>query len=126
MSLQNATRAAPAETRNGSQNADRHEQAITEINVTTATARQDDLPLVIAEWRRNVRENVRVSLDRYQDCDTIDVRCWFKADDGLLRPTRTGITLAVRHLPQLAEALGAALTVARERGLLTDDDGGAS
>ena len=45
--------------------------------------------------------------------------------DGVLRPTRSGLSLAVHHLPALANALTTALVVARQRGLLSDD-GGAS
>jgi hypothetical protein len=104
MSSQNTARAAPARPGNGSQRDDQLRQATKEINA---------------------RETIQVALDRYQDREVVDLRTWLTTEDGSLRPTRTGITLAIRHLPQLAEALAAALTVARERGLLTDHDGGA-
>lgn len=117
----NAPRAAPARPGNGSQNADR--QAINEASATAATAAQGNRA-VVASWPRNACETVQVALDRYQSCDTIDVRCWFKAADGSLRPTRTGITLTIGHLPQLAAALAAALTVVSERGPIDDDNRG--
>jgi hypothetical protein len=125
MSPSNAVRAVPAKTGNGSQNNDQHRQAIKEIDATAATAAQGSRA-VVATWRRNARETIQVALDRYQGREVVELRTWLTAEDGSLRPTRTGITLAIRHLPQLAEALAAALTVARERGLLTDRDGGAS
>ena len=106
-------------------NDDQLRQAIKEIGATTASPAQGNR-VVVASWRRNAREMIQVVLDRYQGHEVIDLRTWFADEDGSLRPTRTGITLAVRHLPQLAAALTAALTVANERGLLTDRDGGAS
>ena len=78
------------------------------------------LPVTVAEWRRNSRETIRVQLDEYQGCATIDVRSWYAADDGELRPGRSGITLSVRHLPKLADAVGQALAAAREHRLLND------
>jgi hypothetical protein len=123
MSLQNTARAAPALPGNGSQNTDRLRQAINETNATAAIAAQGNRA-VVASWPRNARETIQVALDRYQGREVIDLRTWVTAEDGSLRPTRTGITLAVRHLPQLAAALAAALTAAHERGLIDDDEGG--
>lgn len=80
--------------------------------------------VVIASWPRNARETIQVALDRYQDCDTIDLRTWFTAADGTERATKSGISLSVRHLPAVATAITAALVEARERGLLPQDEGG--
>jgi hypothetical protein len=123
MSPENTVKAAPAETRNGSQNDDQLGQAINEANGTAAAPAQGNRT-VVASWPRNGRETIQVALDRYQGRAVIDLRTWFAAEDGSLRPTRTGITLAVHHLPQLAVALRAALTAARERGLIDGDDRG--
>ncbi len=75
-------------------------------------------PFVVAEWPRNGRESIRVSLDEYRGRQTIDLRCWWRDDDGNLRPGRSGLTLAVRHLPALADALAKALATARETGII--------
>jgi Transcriptional Coactivator p15 (PC4) len=86
-------------------------------------------PLVISEWDRNAREVIRVALDHYQGRHTIDIRVWYHADDVLkleksvLKPGKTGITLAVKHLPAIANAMAKALDEARELGLLVDDGG---
>ena len=98
-------------------------QATNEINATAATPAQG-IRVVVASWPRNGRETIQVALDHYQGCEVVDLRTWVTAEDGSLRPTRTGITLAVRHLPQLAAALAAALTAAREGGPVDDDDRG--
>lgn len=78
--------------------------------------------MIIAEWDRNSREIVRVALDRFNGYHTIDVRTWYHAGDGV-KPSKSGITLAIKHLPALADALRRALDAAEGLGLL--DDGGA-
>ena len=78
------------------------------------------LPIIIAEWPKNGRENVRVSLGKYQSNYTIDIRLWYSAEDGTMRAGNKGLTLAVKHLPQLATALAEAERRAGELGLLTD------
>jgi hypothetical protein len=79
-------------------------------------------PIVIAEWPRNKRETIRVALDEYQGRQTIDCRVWWHDNDGVLRPGKSGLTLAVKHLPALADAVGKALARAIELRLV--DDGG--
>jgi hypothetical protein len=89
---------------------------------------------VIAEWDRNAREVVRVALDQYNGRHTINVRVWYRDDGDTLKPGRAGITLAVKHLPALCDAMAKALAKARhlglldeaqELGLVADADGGA-
>lgn len=75
-------------------------------------------PVVIAEWPRNHREVVRVTLDRYNERHLIAVRSWFRDEAGELRPSRSGITLSVKHLPGLAAGLASALERARQLGLI--------
>lgn len=67
------------------------------------------LPIIVAEWPRNSRELVRIALDRYNKCFTIDIRSWWRDPDGNWRPGRCGLTLAVKHLPALANGLVQAL-----------------
>ena len=74
---------------------------------------------MVAEWDRNVREVVRVALGYYNGRHTIDVRCWYHHGDGL-KPSKTGITLAVKHISALANALIQAEARAHELGLLDD------
>lgn len=67
--------------------------------------------VIIAEWRKNRREMLRVRLDTYQGRAIVDCRCWYD-DGGTLKPGRAGLTLSTRHLPQFAEALTKAMEVA--------------
>ncbi len=75
-------------------------------------------PIIVGEWARNSRETIRVSLDEFRGRQTIDLRSWWRDDGGNLRPGRSGLTLAVRHLPALADALAKALATARDTGII--------
>lgn len=81
------------------------------------------LPITIAEWDRNAREVVRVALDEYNGRATINCRCWYR-DGNELKPTKTGMTLSIKHLVKLAGALVEALDKALELGLIDDDKAG--
>jgi hypothetical protein len=51
----------------------------------------------------------------------VDCRCWWSDASGELKPGRGGLTLAVRHLPALANAVAAALAQAQAHGLLVPE-----
>jgi hypothetical protein len=79
----------------------------------------DDAPgTIVAEWQLNRHERMRVALAEFHQVSVIDIRKWFEAEDGSVRPSKRGITVATRHLPLLAEATTKALAVAREQGLI--------
>jgi hypothetical protein len=81
-------------------------------------------PLVIAEWWKNRRgESVRLTLNRYEGRDIIDLRTWYTGDDGRLRPGK-GFAAEARHLPRLAAAFAKAEARARELGLVEDKGAG--
>jgi hypothetical protein len=84
-------------------------------------SRAEYQPVTIVEWPRNKREVIRVRLDRYNGRDTVDLRTWYRDQNGDLRPTPKGLTLAVDHLPALAAAVNQALHAACERGLIVED-----
>jgi Transcriptional Coactivator p15 (PC4) len=75
-------------------------------------------PIIIAEWPRNNRELVRISLDRFNGCFTIDVRFWWRDPNGVFKPGRDGLTLGVKHLPKLADGLCDARQRAEAIGLI--------
>jgi hypothetical protein len=87
----------------------------------TDPAVEDRLVAVIP---KNKVEELRVSLPRFKGVELIDVRTFaqFGSGEEAKRPTRKGITLKIEHLPQLIDALTAALADARARGLLDDKD----
>jgi hypothetical protein len=75
---------------------------------------------VVAEWPRNSREVIRIELGSYRGQEVVSIRSWYEGADGERRPSRSGITLAIKHLRPLAAGISDALQVARERGLIGD------
>jgi hypothetical protein len=88
-------------------------------SISGVVANLPAFPVVIAEWNRNLREVIRVALDKYNGRHTIDVRVWYY-DGATFKPGRSGMTLALSHLPAFAEAMGKALDAARKLGLMND------
>lgn len=76
-------------------------------------------PVVVAEWPRNAREVVRVELDEFKGSKIVSIRTWFR-DGDRLRPARSGMSIAIRHLPKMAAALAEAVDEARALGLVMD------
>lgn len=87
-----------------------------ELSSTSA----NPLPIIVAEWPRNKREVIRVEIHEYQGRLIIGCRVWWSDGDGVLRPGKDGITLSLKHLPQLAEAFAKALATAADLGLPMD------
>jgi hypothetical protein len=87
-------------------------------NQTPDDSKAQRLPIIIAAWPHNNHEIIRVTLDRFSNHFTIDVRRWWHDDGGILRPSRDGLTLSVKHLPALANGLVDALWWARTFGLI--------
>lgn len=75
-------------------------------------------PIIVAEWRRDDNEVIRVSFDRFNGRKVIDVRAWWRDSDDKWKPGRGGLTLAIKHLPDLAAGLAKALSIAEELKLL--------
>ena len=75
--------------------------------------------IIIAEWRKNTREILRVRFDSYKGHAVICIRAWYADSDGILKPGRGGLTVSVRHLPALESALAKAMEMANAAGLLT-------
>jgi hypothetical protein len=65
--------------------------------------------IVVSEWPRNSREVLRVRLSEFKGQPVVCIRAWFPKADGGLAPGRDGLTVSVRHLPALAEAINRAL-----------------
>ena len=82
------------------------------------------LPVIVSEWQKNTRETVRISLSTYQRRQTIDCRLWYDSGEGIQKPSPKGLTLALAHLPALADGIAKALQIAIENGLINDEGGG--
>lgn len=77
-------------------------------------------PIVVDEWEKNSRERIRIAIDNYRGTNLVDLRAFWP--DGEVWKPGKGLACRVSHLPRLIDALGKALEVARERGLI--DRGG--
>jgi transcriptional coactivator p15 (PC4) len=82
-------------------------------------------PIPIAKFFKSARDrtrHVRVELSEYEGHALINVRVWQTGTDGIDRPTKQGIALAIRKLPTLTVALLKAEDKARELGLIKADE----
>ena len=58
------------------------------------------------EFQKNSRgEVVRIARDEYKGTDMVNIRVWFTASDGELRPSKNGLTIRGDQIPQMIEAL---------------------
>lgn len=72
-------------------------------------------PALIAEWPRNSREMVRVTLSEFKGFHMLDIR-EFYPEAGILRPGRKGISIPAANLRRLAVAINVSVTTAEARG----------
>jgi hypothetical protein len=77
--------------------------------------------IVIAEWRLNRLHWLRIAIEHYKGANYVDIRKWFVGDDDRLRPGKPGITLNVKYLPILTDAIVKAHAVAVAKGLASDN-----
>ncbi|MFO0995307.1 MAG: PC4/YdbC family ssDNA-binding protein [Alphaproteobacteria bacterium] len=75
----------------------------------------------IATILKNAREELRVELTEYRGYDLVAARIWVENSEGAKIPTHKGLTVNVRLLPDILDALRRAEHEARTAGLL---DGG--
>lgn len=78
---------------------------------------------LVADFRKNARERVRVSLHEYNGVDCISMRVWFDPGEAQhrpdqMRPSAKGLTLNAKLLPELRAAIVAAEDRAKQLGKL--------
>jgi hypothetical protein len=69
------------------------------------------------EFALNGREVIRAEISASNARQIFNVRRWYRAEEGSIRPTKKGLACAVRHLPAEAALLADALARARSSGL---------
>ena len=57
------------------------------------------------EIPKNSRESIRVERISFQGHDLANIRVWFKAEDGEMRPSKKGIAVKLYLVPDLIAAL---------------------
>ena len=65
---------------------------------------------LIATFDKNASEEVRVQLREFRGHQLLDMRVYFRPDDGSEpRPTRKGLSVSINLMPKLLEAVQAAM-----------------
>ena len=73
---------------------------------------------LIATIEKNKSEEIRVSLTKFREYDLASVRVWFQADDGEMRPGKSGLAVRLEKLPAIIQALTDLEAEARRLGLV--------
>ena len=60
---------------------------------------------LVHSFDKSPTEQIQVSLSEYKGKTYVDLRIYYKANDGEYRPTKKGITLSPDLLPELGEAV---------------------
>lgn len=76
----------------------------------------DSLP--IATIKKNSREEIRVSLDVFNGHRLFNMRVFFEAEDGSMRPGKNGLAFKVEKLLEFEQAVSAAVETAKSKGFL--------
>ena len=77
-----------------------------------------DVAEFIAIIPKNKREDIRISLSKFEELDLLNIRVFVDYSDGERGPSKKGISIRVAQLPALLEALRKAELEARRRGLI--------
>lgn len=72
----------------------------------------------IASIPKNAREEIRIVLSEFNGHDLANIRIWFTADDGSMRPGNKGLAFKLDKLPAVIQALTDLEAEARRRGLI--------
>jgi hypothetical protein len=73
-----------------------------------------DTAQLIHSFPKNPLEEIRVSLTVFKKKQYLDLRTYYKGDDGEYHPSKKGITLSLDLLPDLVEAVEKARVVVGE------------
>ncbi len=68
--------------------------------------------MVVGQITKNKREVIKVTLEEWHGRRIVNVRVYFRAEDGEMRPSRKGLALSVDRLPDLVAVLTEAIRAA--------------
>lgn len=74
--------------------------------------------ILVAQFEKNKKEEVRVSLDTFHGKKLINLRVFYRDDDGTMKPGRQGIALAADQYKNLAGAIVEVGQLLKSKGLL--------
>jgi hypothetical protein len=70
---------------------------------------------ILVRFERGDAHEVRVALSEFRGRQYLNVRLFFRGEDGGWHPTRKGSNLRIDELPALADAVARAMHLATER-----------
>jgi len=77
---------------------------------------------LICQIEKNSREEIRVQLREFKGHQLLDIRTfYFTSEGGEPKPSPKGVSVAIRLLPQLKEAILEAENVLKEAGVISED-----
>jgi hypothetical protein len=80
-------------------------------------------PIEIGKFFKNRKGDfIVVQIKQFEGVVFADARQFFTDADGISRPTKKGLAISLRHLPELITLLGKALTKAYALGLVRSED----
>ena len=82
-----------------------------------------EAPIPFRFFKNRRKEVIAVTLSTYEGRNLVDVRQFYQNSSGQDRPTQKGVAMSVNRLPELAKAIGQALTKAQELGLIDGEAG---
>jgi hypothetical protein len=65
----------------------------------------DDSSQLVAQFEKNAKEEVRVSIDDFRGRKIINMRVYYRSDSGQRLPGKQGLALAVDRYRDLADAI---------------------
>jgi hypothetical protein len=78
----------------------------------------DDSSQLVAQFEKNSKEEVRVSIDDFRGRKIINIRVYYRSDSGQWLPGKQGLALAVDRYRDLADAMLRLGEELQARGLL--------
>ena len=77
---------------------------------------------LICQIEKNSREEIRVQLREFKGHQLLDIRTfYFTSEGGEPKPSPKGVSVAIRLLPQLKEAILEAEKLLKEHGVISED-----
>lgn len=77
-----------------------------------------DVSELVAQFEKNAREEVRISIDDFHGRKLINLRVFYRSEGGEWHPGRQGLALSVERYRDLADALIKVGEELKDRGLL--------
>ncbi len=59
----------------------------------------------LGTFAKNSREEIRLTLDTFKGVELVNIRVWYRGDDGDYRPSKKGVAFKLDLLPQVIAAL---------------------